>query len=62
MRPNDAAFSRNASSMLPAARMRPAMPGPITQAALSSVAYALLAGPNSVSSRTRLGMSAPMAG
>ena len=62
IRPNEAALTRNAVSMLPVARITPAIPGPTIQARLSSVAQALLAGPNSDSSRTRLGMSAPMAG
>jgi hypothetical protein len=42
--------------------MTPAIAGPMTQARLSSVAQALFAGPNSLSSRTRLGISAPKPG
>ena len=59
---NDTALSTNASTRSPVARSRPAMAGPTIQARLSRVAQAELAGPNSRSSRTRLGTRAPMAG
>ena len=41
---------------------RPAIAGPMTKARLSRVDQALLAGPSSASSRTRLGRYAPMVG
>ena len=59
---NDTALSTNASTISPDASSRPAIPGPTIQARLSSVAHAEFAGPNSRSSRTRLGIRAPMAG
>ena len=59
---NDTALSTNASTRSPVARSRPAMAGPTIQARLSRVAQAEFAGPNSRSSRTRLGTRAPMAG
>ena len=62
MNTNVTALIRNARPISPDASSRPASPGPTIQAKLSSVAQALLAGPNSRSSRTRLGRSAPIAG
>ncbi len=57
---NETAFRAKARPMSPVTSSRPAIPGPTIQAKLSSVAYALFAGPNSRSSRTRLGSSAPI--
>ena len=62
MMPNVTALSRNASVISPVASSSPATPGPTIHAKLSSVAQALFAGPNSRSSRARLGSSAPIAG
>ena len=59
---NETALIRNAAARSPVASSSPATPGPTIQARLSRVAHAEFAGPNSRSSPTRLGTSAPIAG
>ena len=62
MTPNEAALSRNAAVSPPIAMSSPAIAGPITKARLSRLDQALLAGPSSRSSVTRLGRYEPIVG
>jgi len=60
--PNEAALSTNAAVSPPTAIRTPAIAGPTTKARLSRLDQALLAGPSSVSSLTRLGRYDPIVG